>query len=89
MDLPNIGAAMAAHLESIGIQAPKDLEGRDPWELYEALCERTQASCDPCVLDTFMSIVEYVSGGVPKPWWAYTGERKRRYEGMLKDSRRK
>lgn len=88
-DLPNIGPAMAHDLELIGIRVPKDLEGRDPWELYKALCERTQSRHDPCVLDTFMSITDYVSGGAPKPWWAYTGERRRRYGRILDDQRKK
>ena len=88
-DLPNIGPAMARDLELIGIRVPMDLEGRDPWALYEALCVRTKTRQDPCVLDTFMSVTDYVSGGVPKPWWAYTAERKRRYGDMLNDSRSK
>jgi len=86
-DLPNIGPAMAGHLESIGIKTLKDLEGRDPWELYDALWECTKARPDPCVLDTFMSLVDYLSGGAPRPWWAYTEERKKRYGRMLDDSR--
>ncbi|MEZ5650761.1 MAG: helix-hairpin-helix domain-containing protein [Burkholderiaceae bacterium] len=87
-DLPNVGPAMARDLESIGIHAPADLEGRDAWVLYQTLCERSGARQDPCVLDTFMSVVDYANGGIPKPWWAYTEERKRRYGRRLPGERR-
>ena len=82
-DLPNVGPAMARDLELIGIRAPKDLEDRDPFELFELLCEKTRVRQDPCVLDTFMSITDYISGNAPQPWWAYTSERKRRYGRIL------
>ncbi|BCO33186.1 hypothetical protein TspCOW1_32890 [Thiohalobacter sp. COW1] len=88
-DLPNIGPAMAQVLELIGIGVLKDLEGRDAWELYETLCERRGSRQDPCVLDIFMSITDYVGGGFPKPWWAYTEERKRRYGRILNEGRNK
>ena len=74
---------MARDLESIGIRVPADLEDRDRFELYELLCERTGARHDPCVLDTFMSITDYMAGNEPRPWWAYTSERKRRYGHIL------
>jgi len=82
-DLPNIGPAMARDLESLGIRSPADLEGRDALELYEQLCARTGVRHDPCVLDTFMSITDYVGGNDPRPWWEYTDERKRRYGKFL------
>jgi hypothetical protein len=78
-DLPNVGPATARDLELIGIRAPEDLEDRDPFELYELLCEKTRVRQDPCVLDTFMSITDFIGGNAPRPWWAYTSERKRRY----------
>ena len=78
-DLPNVGPAVARDLELIGVNTPSDLEGRDPFEMYELLCERTKARHDPCVLDTFMSITDYVAGNEPRPWWAYSAERKKRH----------
>lgn len=77
-DLPNIGPAMAAHLELIGIEAPEQLIGRDAFELYRALCDKTGVRHDPCVIDVFLSIVDFMAGGEPQPWWAFTAERKRR-----------
>ncbi len=82
-DLPNVGPAMARDLELIGIVVPTDLEGRDPFVLFELLCEKTGVRHDPCVLDTFMSITDFMGGNPPQPWWAYTDERKRRYSGMV------
>jgi len=82
-DLPNVGPAVARALETIGVNAPSDLESRDPFQMYELFCERTNVREDPCLLDTFMSITDYVSGNEPRPWWAYTEERKRRYGRVL------
>lgn len=75
-DLPNIGPALAADLHRIGIQKPEELIGRDPVELFERLGSITGSRPDPCVLDVFMSITDFMNGGVPKVWWAYTEERK-------------
>jgi hypothetical protein len=78
-DLPNIGPSLAEELRAIGILSPDDLRGRDPWELYRALCAETGSRQDPCVLDVFMAITDFMNGGEPRVWWAYTAERKRRY----------
>lgn len=77
-DIPNIGKAMERDLHLVKIQHPADLIGRDPYQLFEELCELTQARHDPCVLDTFISAVRYMEGGPPKKWWEFTGERKKR-----------
>lgn len=82
-DLPNIGPAMAGDLILLGIKEPKDLEGRDPFELFESLCAMTHSRQDPCVLDTFMSISDFIGGNEPRPWWDYTKERKRQYSHLL------
>ena len=76
-DIPNVGTAVAAELRQLGITQPDDLLGRDPYALYEDLCERTGKRHDPCLLDTFIAAVRFMAGGPKKPWWAYTAERKR------------
>ncbi len=81
-DLPNIGVSMAKDLRSIGINTPDDLQGKDPFELYKNLCEKTGARQDPCVLDTFMSITDFMNGGEPKVWWEYTQKRKKESYGF-------
>lgn len=82
-DLPNVGPAMKRDFERLGIRRPADLEGRDPFALYEALCRATRTRQDPCVLDVFMSVTRFMAGGEPRPWWDFTAERKRRYGARL------
>lgn len=79
-DLPNVGPAIAKDLRFVGIASPGDLRGKDPWELYETLCAKSGVRHDPCLLDVFISVTDFMNGGEPKVWWAYTEERKRRYE---------
>ncbi|MDM5272710.1 helix-hairpin-helix domain-containing protein [Sulfurovum sp. zt1-1] len=79
-DLPNIGRSLANDLKLIGIDIPEKLEGKDPHKLYQKLCEMTGKRQDPCVLDTFMSIIDFMNGGEPKVWWSYTDERKEKYK---------
>jgi hypothetical protein len=76
IELPNIGKAMEADLRLIGIDHPKKLIGKDPFKLYEALCKTSGEKHDPCVIDAFMSIVHFMEGGEPLPWWSFTNERK-------------
>ncbi|HOL64357.1 MAG TPA: helix-hairpin-helix domain-containing protein [Accumulibacter sp.] len=76
-DLPNIGPACAADLRRLGIDTPDDLVGRCPLEMYRQLCTLTGKVQDPCVLDVFLSISDFMAGGQAKRWWAYTAERKR------------
>ena len=37
--IPNIGPSIAANLRLIGVLSPHDLLGKDPYEMYEALCQ--------------------------------------------------
>ena len=75
-DLPNIGKAGAKDLILLGINHPEQLIGKCPYEMYSSLCNITGFTHDPCVIDVFISITRFISGGNPKPWWAYTEERK-------------
>lgn len=86
-DLPNIGPSLANDLQQIGIETPEQLIGKDAFELYEMLCEKTGAKHDLCVLDVFMSITDFMNGGEAKVWWDYTDKRKSSYNS--KDNRRK
>jgi hypothetical protein len=76
-DLPNVGPAIEKELRRIGIERPQQLVGQDALEIYMRLCEATGRRQDPCLLDTLMSVVDFMNGGEPKVWWAYTAERKR------------
>ncbi|MGL4756840.1 MAG: helix-hairpin-helix domain-containing protein [Aeromonadaceae bacterium] len=75
-DLPNIGPAMARDLIALGIQQPAQLRGCSPLNLYQRLCDITGKQQDPCVLDVIMSIIAFVEGGEPQPWWHFTAVRK-------------
>jgi hypothetical protein len=74
--LPNIGPSIAADLRLIGVQRPADLAGADALALYSRLCSVTGKRHDPCVLDTFMAATDFMGGAEPRPWWAYTAQRK-------------
>lgn len=75
-DLPNIGKAGEADLKMLGIFTPEDLVGKCPYQMHELLCLKTKVMHDPCVIDVFISITRFMNGEDPKPWWAYTAERK-------------
>jgi len=76
-ELPNIGKSMADHLQLIGIDNPRKLIGKEPFKLYEELCTTSGKRHDPCVIDVFMSVIHFMEGGKPLPWWSFTDERKR------------
>src|SRR4051812_49305776 len=76
-ELPNVGPAVAADLRRLGITAPAQLAGRDPYAMYDELCRVTGRRHDPCLLDTFIAAVRFMGGEPKKPWWKYTAERKR------------
>ncbi len=75
-DLPNVGPATAGDLLLLGIERPEQLVGRCPFALYEELCALTSVRHDPCVIDVFISITCFMNGEEPRPWWAYTAQRK-------------
>jgi predicted GIY-YIG superfamily endonuclease len=76
-DIPNAGPAVAGDLRQLGITSPSELQGRDPYALYDNLCRLTGQRHDPCLLDTFIAAVCYMEGGPKRPWWKFTAERKR------------
>lgn len=78
-DLPNVGPRVAADLELIGIQHPRQLRGHHALDLYNMLCVATGVRQDPCVLDVFMSLTDFIDGGPAQAWWAYTPARKARH----------
>jgi len=76
-DLANVGPAVERMLGRLGVTAPAQLAGQDPYELFERLCAVDGRRHDPCLLDTFMSAVDQADGKPARPWWEYTPERKR------------
>jgi len=80
--LPNVGPALAASLRLLGFAHPHELAGRDALDLYRALCRATGKRQDPCVLDTLLAVVDFMSGAAPRPWWTYTPQRKAAGHGV-------
>jgi hypothetical protein len=81
-DLPNIGPKTAADFRLLGISRPKQLKGKDPYQLYEKQCRARGVRQDPCVLDVFIAAVRFVEGDPARPWWYYTKERRRALAGQ-------
>lgn len=75
-DLPNVGEATAGDLRLLGIEHPRDLQGRDAYDMFDQLCAITRSKQDPCVIDVFLSVIAFINGGEPKAWWSFTAERK-------------
>ena len=75
-DIPNIGKAMERDFIQLGFKEPFELVGRDPYQLFNELCQVTGKRQDCCVLDTFIAAVRFMEGGPPKKWWEFTAERK-------------
>jgi hypothetical protein len=84
--LPNVGPSIAANLRRLGVAKPQDLRGRDPYEMYDALCRLTGQRQDPCVLDTFLAAVRFMAGEPARPWWAYTAQRKQEMARRRKEA---
>jgi len=75
--LPNIGKAIATKLQSIGIEHPNQLIGKDPFELHAELCLMKGQKVDPCIIDVFMAAIYFMEHGETLAWWTFTDERKR------------
>ena len=74
--LPNIGKTIARDLELIGIDHPQKLVGKNSFVLHDQLCQEKGYRVDLCVIDVFMSAIDFMEGGEPQPWWKFTGKRK-------------
>ncbi len=81
-DLPNIGPSTAADLRLLGINTPQQLLGSDAFKMYQMLCDMTQTRHDPCVLDVFISITDFINGNPPQVWWHYTEKRKQLWPSL-------
>lgn len=78
-NIPNIGPAMVRDFHLLGIKDPCQLLGKDPYKLYKKLCTITGVRQDPCVLDTYIAVIDFMNGAPAKPWFAYTAKRKEKY----------
>jgi len=76
--LRNIGPAMLADFQLLGIGKVADLVAQDADALYLRLCKLTHARHDPCVHDTFAAAIHQARTGEALAWWAFTPARKER-----------
>lgn len=71
--IPGVGPSIANDLTELGIRRVRDLEGRDPHELYERLSARRGVRMDPCVLYVFRCAVYFAetegADGELLKWW--------------------
>jgi hypothetical protein len=88
-DLVSVGPATIKDFEVLGIYSVDALKGLDSVDLYERLCERTQARHDPCVIDVFRAAIEQANDSELDPkkcdWWYWSRVRK----GAIKHGRKK
>lgn len=73
--IPSIGPAMAADLRLLGIERPEQLRRRDAFVLYQQLCALSDTPLRARHLDGRR--VDFMGGAAARPWWHYTGHRKR------------
>jgi hypothetical protein len=80
-DIPNVGPRVAGDFKQLGIKSPKELKKKDAYKMYVDLGKK-KGRQDPCMLDTFMAVVDFMNGAPATPWHYYTSERKRQYPNI-------
>ncbi len=80
-DIPNVGPAMERDFRVLGVKTPGELKKKDGYKMYQALCKK-QGRQDPCVLDTYLAVVDFMNGAPARPWFFYTKERKKKYPSI-------
>lgn len=81
-DIPNVGPAMARDFNLLGLNKPTDLIRKDPLALYKKMCKVSGVRQDPCVLDTYIAVIDFMNGAPAKPWFFYTKKRKKEHPNI-------
>ena len=81
-DIPNVGPAMERDFLKLGLKSPSDLASKDPYRLYQKMCQLTGLRQDPCVLDTYLAVVDFMKGAPARPWYSYTAFRQKHYPNI-------
>jgi hypothetical protein len=80
--IPGVGPSIAQDLEDLDVHEVDDLRGRDPEEMYEALCAMRGAKIDRCVLYVFRCAVYFAGRSEHDPellkWWNWKDANRRR-----------
>ena len=79
-DIPNVGPRMADDFKILGMKTPADLKNQDALKMYRKIEKITGHKHDPCVLDTYMAVIDFANGAEARPWWHYTSRRKKMLE---------
>ena len=73
MIIPGVGKKTSEDFWKLGLRSIKDLEGKDPNELYEKLCLIEGKNIDMCMLYVIKTAVYYASNTLHDPellkWW--------------------
>lgn len=51
--------------------------------MYQKLCKKVKKKVDSCVIDVFMSAIDFMEGGKTKPWWNFT-KKEKKFQVILK-----
>jgi len=81
-DIPNVGKAMEHDFIFLGLKSPAELKKQDAFKLYQKMCKKSGTRQDPCVLDTYIAVIDFMNGAPAKPWFYYTKDRKERYPNI-------
>ena len=77
--IPGVGESIAEDLYGLGIRSVKELENRNPEELYTRLCAKQSMHVDRCVLYVFRCAVYFASHKKHEPellkWWNWKDEK--------------
>lgn len=84
--LRNIGKAMRADFELLGIYSIKQLAKCDADKLYERIQSLTHSRHDPCVWDTYAAAIHQAKTGEALAWWEFSKVRKQRQAKVAKQS---
>ena len=85
--LINIGPSIEGDFKRLGLTSPQELIGNDAVRLYQQICALDQSFHDPCVLDCFLSAVDFMNGNPPQVWWNFTAQRKQKYTFVIERAR--
>lgn len=71
--IPGVGKKIAQDMRNIGIHSLSQLEGQDPEQLYQKLCDFKAGPVDRCMLYVLRCAVYYASNTKHDPqllkWW--------------------
>ena len=81
-DIPNVGKAVAEKLLLLHLKSPQELKTKDAFALYTKINKLTGTRHDPCLLDTFIAVIDFMNGAPPRYWFYYTKDRKKRFPNI-------